>query len=333
MFSHLFPKIRVQLVLLFLLCLPITAYGQHNFCVSPSVPSCCYDGTVDGHPLVVVPNDRWDDLSPGNILGDNTGFKWGVGGCDLGSLASIWLDMAVVNTKIFTAAQERMEAWDITNASSPSIFWTKSPSTVFPYWLTGSDTNDKIISTDAIVDPISGKTIVGFSAKTFGFAAFFDGGNGAGLYEDTAGRAVDVYTTVINGRAYGFSAFSDEGVVAYDLSSAASLSGVCENTQGSAPTGCNGSAPGVYQSKLPGTANAWNIGGVGDYVAARTGQSKGLTVWNVSNPSSPSLEIQDDVSQLNGNGEVVMWIRGGTPYLATAVRDPSTKLKIYNLGC
>ena len=334
MFSIFSPFVRTPLLLvLFSIGLPMTVFGQHNFCVSPSVPSCCYDETVDGHPLVVVPSDRWDDLSPGNILADNTAFKWGVGGCDLGSMASIWLDMAVANNLIFTAAQERVEAWNIASASSPTLSWTKAPSTIFPYWLTGSDTNDKIVSTDGVHDPVSGKTIVGLSAKTFGFAAFIDGGSGAGLYEDTAGRAVDVYTTVIGGRAYGFGAFSDTGVIAYDLSSAANLSGVCENTQGTAPSGCTGSAPGVYESKLPGTGNAWNVGGAGNYVAARTGQSKGLAVWDVSNPSSPSLKIHDDVSQLNGNGEVVMWIDGGTPYLATAVRDPSTKLKIYNLGC
>lgn len=308
------------------------AFGQHNFCASPTIPSCCYDGTVDGHPLEVVPSPRWDDLFPGQILGDNTGFKWGVGGCDIGSLASIWYDVAIANNIAFTAAQERVEAWNIANASAPSLRWTSAPASIYPYWLSGADTNDKIISVDAVHDPVSGKTLVGFPAKTFGFAAFFNGQTGSGLYEDAAGNAIDVYMTTIGGRAYGFVAFTDEGVIGYDLSNAANLNGVCENTQGATPNGCSGSAPGVYLNKLPGAVKAWNVGGAGNYLAGRTGQSKTLTVWNISNPSSPSLQIQDDIG-FNGNGEVVMWIKGGVPFLATAIRDPTPKLKIYNLGC
>jgi PKD repeat protein len=148
------------------------------------------------------------------------------------------------------------------------------------------------------------------------------------VYQNAGKTSESVYAARIGSTNYAFlAAQTPPGVFVYDLDRAiqnqpTSNDPGCLQDDANSPNDC----PGVFKGSFPGLSSANFVHGAGNLVAVGHGASKGLSIWDVSNPSAA---IQRGIVREGPGGYpiygVAMWQNGGQTYAAA-------RLGVKNLG-
>ncbi len=324
--------------LLFSCCLAWSAARPAAAGPCTSGPACQF--LTCRSPAFAAPSPLWGEIRPADTgqlpnYRDSTNFS--EFSHSPGPQYAHWMSLDVENGWIFTAIDQGIEIWDArSNPGSPNrLVQVSRPA--FPTWSIEPHDGIPVRDIDA-PDGVDTVAAVGLSGN--GGLVVFDTtskSSPVARYSDAGRTAVEVYATRIAGRDYAFGATMGSGLLAYDLTAARSLSGVCiDDTP--AQNRC-----GVYRGRLGSRQNVRYVDGVGDasgnrhWVAASSGgQLEGLEVWEVSNPSAPVLQIEAlPLEYVHG---AALWRVGQKYYLALRSESalavvPWTTARIYDVSC
>lgn len=282
-------------------------------------------------PAVPVPSALWNGLEPASTTTlpgnrDSTDFN-GVGSFELNPY---WLSLDVEQNFVFAATSMRFQIWDARfNPGSPSALLDSGINSLPFNWT--PDAHAFSVFTDIDAPPGKADRVAIGGVYGLGVAIVDTSIKDTPRikYQDTgtlASREVRaVYTTTIDSRDYVFVAANREGgVFAYDMTAAMNLTGRCnENQPGT--TFC----PGIYLGKIGSRIRANYLDGAGDFIVlSSTFSPRGFEIWDVSNPSQPSM-VMDALSGDSIYG-VALWQDGADYYLAART---DTQARIYDVSC
>lgn len=247
-----------------------------------------------------------------------------------------YMSLDIENDWLFVAASQRFQIWNTAPApGQPQLISDLTITQMNLQW--GADAHAFLIFQD--VDAPPGRDDLVALVGHFGTGlVVFDTSNKAQpkiIYEDNGPgdpptrRASQVYSTEIGGRAYAFVAAetSSGGLLVYDLDAASEL-------YATEQTRCIEQDPeqdctGVFLGRIGSDEVASFVDGVGPYlVTSSVGNPEGVKIWDVSNPSSPSLLI----SALANDSVwgVALWQDGASYYLALRMLF---EMRIYDVTC
>ncbi len=311
----------------------------------PAVAQLCSGGPVCQFlscrsPAFAPPTALWGELKPataGQVPSNRDSTDFAEFFDPPGLQFPHWMSLDIENGWVFAAVDHGLEIWDARfNPGSPTrVAQIGQPS--FPTWPTEPHEGVPIRDIDA-PDGVDTVAVVGFAGA--GGLVVFDTTSKAGptaRYADRARTTLEVYAARIAGRNYAFGANTLSGLLAYDLTAAQALSGLCTDDT-PAENDC-----GVYRGQLGTRTRFRYVDGVGDasgnrhWVVASGGSIfEGLEIWEVSNPSLPVLKIEALPNEyVHG---VALWRDGSRYYLALRSLPAMagffpTTARIYDLSC
>jgi PKD repeat protein len=315
---------------------------------APVAAQGCPDDGICGYspcraPAVGVPQELWGDLRPVDVGAlpnnrDSTDYDVFQDQNDLVTGKSAqWIAVDIEDGWIFTGVTMGFEIWDGRGAKAAQPLRVKqvigsfNPSP-FPVW--AGDSHETQVVRDIDAPPGNSNVVAMAIASAAGGLAVFDTTSKVfpeGLYGDRDKFGRQVWAGRVGGREYAFLATESSGLLVYDLTSAAALGSKCVDTS-PALILCGD----VYEGRLGErfivnfVDGAGNADGTRLFVAASGLVPRGVEIWDVSSPDSPSLEIVDLTTILVQG--VALWRRGTSYYLAVrALASPQAR--IYDVSC
>ncbi len=309
---------------------------------APAAAQCSTDLTCQfltcRAPAFGVPSALWGELKPTDIgqlaaQRDNTDFDEFD---DFpGENEPHWMSIDSENGWIFAGINHGLQIWDARTTPAQPVRVKVYGRTKFPHWVSDPHVSDPVRDLDA---PNGNDNVLAVALAGDGGLSIFNTTNktdmNPGRYADVGKEAPQVYAARIGSTDYAFLATKTSGLLAYNMTAAANLTGICtEETPGQ--TGC-----GVYLGRLGTRAGFSYLDGAGDasgsqhWVAASSGLfGRGLEIWKVGNPSSPQLMASWLPSDFVHG--VALWRKGSNYYLATRVvtAGNTTQARIYDVSC
>ncbi len=289
-------------------------------------------------PATSVPSALWGELrpaTPGQVppRRDNTNFN------EFTTLPGpnepFWMSLDVENGWVFAGIGQGLEIWNArANPAKPTRVALVGPAS-FPTW--GLDPHFREVVQD--VDAPDGfDMVVAVALGATGGLAVFDTtqkGGPYGKYADLGKNAEEVYATRIGSINYSFTATRGAGLLVHNLTNARALSLTCREST-PAEQVC-----GVYEGRVGSRDSIAYVDGAGTadgrrhwVVASGGGYARGLDVWEVTRPGSPSRVLSGLATEFVHG--VALWRgTGGGLYLATRVMltSAATEARIYDLTC
>lgn len=312
---------------------------------NPAGGQVCSTGTGCGFdpcrtPAVSVPAAAWGRLRPADPAQlpnerDSSNFY------DIDTAPSLayahWMDLDIENGWIFTAVDLGIEIWDArANPDRPGRLRQVGRSG-FPSWTTEPHEGHPVRS---IAAPPGDDGVVLVGTGGAGGVVIFNTATKSApsaLYSDLHRSAHQVSAAAIDGRAIGFAASSEAGLLMYDLDAARSLAQPCLDDS-PVSTAC-----GVYLGRLGPARAVRYVSGVGDATGGRHwvvvsggGASFGLEVWDVSEVSAPRRVLAALATEFVHG--VALW-RDQNGFFLGLRSDPTgsganpTVGRIYDLSC
>ncbi len=304
---------------------------------APPAHASCPGSAADDSPAFGADRQLWGELrpmDPGQLPAerDNSDFN------QFGSWLSnpYFQSLDIENGWLFTAASQRFQVWNTTpDPGQPQLTADIGIDRMDLLW--GADAHAFLIFQD--VDAPPGRDDIVALVGHFGTGlVVFDTADKADprvIYQDSGPgnppvrKTPQVYSTEIGGRAYAFVAAksSSGGLLVYDLDAAREF---YANNQ----TRCVEQHPqqdcaGVFLGRIGSDEAAEFVDGTGSYVAVSSiANPYGVKIWDVSNPNSPSLLLDDLPDDLVWG--VALWQDGGSYYLALRT---IFELRIYDVTC
>jgi PKD repeat protein len=313
---------------------------------------------------VSVPKTLWGSLEPGDqLLGvsaalpddrDSTDYT----GNNLpGSTRPLFSSVDVENGWVFTSYASGFRIYNTvvtglplmvgsgdirTSGCTPSNFFAVTPECTeikhFFWDIDAPSGKDDIIAMSGL-QPV-GMTIISTANKAQPALLYQDTGRGS----ETNGT--QVYAATISGRDYAFLATNTgkQGLHLYDMTAARSLSR-CSEDSATGPIQC----PGVYKRRISDDKMAVYVDGTATssgkhyivFGSGGFGQDKGIEIWDVSNPNSPT-NVQSAGGRFLAGGSdpisygVALWEQASRQYLATHIEGGARIYDITNClasGC
>jgi PKD repeat protein len=296
----------------------------------------CTDGTCQfiscRSPAFGVPSQLWGELEPVDVgqlpaNRDNTNFDPIIG--PYNETQPRWMSLDIAGNTLYAVINFGLQVWDITgaNAANPSLLTVLNRNN-FAYWTPGfTEEKNPVRDVDA---PDGNNDVLAVALVNDSGLNVFDTTNHANpvaIYADKGRNGLQVYSTHIGANDYAFMASRQKGVTVYNLTTAKNLPARCVD-ESPASTSC-----GPYVRRL-GTRNITaHVSGTGNFVAVSSGAfDLGVEVWDVSNPASPSLEI-DGLGTEFVHG-ISLWQKGAKYYMAMIVnRSGGIQFRIYDVSC
>lgn len=284
-------------------------------------------------PVTPVPPERWGQLTPSAILGDQSGWNFGT---TPQAAHTFFHDVDVENGWVFATTGRGLKIWDgRANPGNPSqaaykfVAPTATQPAQIPVWH-ANDTKFYLFGLDA---PAGVDSVLGMACiSNNGFLIWNTASKEAPrvVYQDDSKDGSQVWATTYGGIHYAFYAATNNKVLVYDLSAAiaGAPSGWCYDETPSMVR-CTGSGRNVYAGKLNTSNGANYLHGVGDFLAVSQG-FLGVELWNVSNPRSP-LKLTT-LTGLGSVAGVAMWQQGANYYLG-AIDIIGKTLRILDVSC
>ncbi|HEX6903193.1 MAG TPA: PKD domain-containing protein [Thermoanaerobaculia bacterium] len=225
--------------------------------------------------------------------------------------------------------------WDArTNPASPTYVTAKrwGPSQPFPYIPAGESSKIVFGGIDAPEGNDKVAAIVGYNGAGILVFDLNDKSSPKPVYQDYEKTGESVYAKNINGTNYAFFPSSlPGGVFIYNLDRAVASNGCQESTSSPSCAGVR-----VGQISTPGTP--YFVHGVGNYLAVSFGSSRGLQIYDVSNPASPQVRLTAFTGTTGRPVQgIAMWQEGANYFLAVRLGVTKTQSKaetaIYNVNC
>ncbi len=277
-----------------------------------------------------VPADRWGDLEPRSILGDNTCYRFNH---EPDCSDPMWFDLAHADGLLFAVNGSAFEIYDTTtNPAQPP----KVKSLCRPVRGTWLKTDQDFYATSIAVPPGDGTiAIVGLqggmgvavidtTTPSQAFVRYQDEG------PQTNGNATiwDVHATTLGAADWGFAVDDTQDVHVYDLDRARTVN--CLDHHGY-------NCAGTYRGRLvvagqpvrAARAYAGAIAGTGSLILLRAPTGK-TQVWDISGAvAGGDARLVGEVTQVP-LGSFTMWQDGAATYLAVAYGQETS---IYSVPC
>ncbi|HSK76867.1 MAG TPA: PKD domain-containing protein, partial [Thermoanaerobaculia bacterium] len=241
----------------------------------------------------------------------------------------LYSSVDIENGFLFATYMGGLQIWDArgSNATQPvRLSQADGWSGQFPAWISGNAEIDQYVY--AVDAPEGNDNLIAVGALTPVGLSIWDTTDKTGpkgLYQDTKVSVQQVYSATIGGRAYAFAGSwqGDVGVHVYDMTAAKAHSRCVDN--------CSG----VHIAKAGSTATTYVHGmqfGNKHFIARSAGSAKPwiTEIWNVTNPSSPSLVVSGQSGVFAAG--VAMWEQSGNAYMGLRVSSRAgDRLQIYNV--
>jgi len=258
---------------------------------------------------------------------DSSSFNEHIGRWDLNVY---FMSLDVEEGWTFVAGNRHLQIWDTRSTpAAPIRTFHRERALLSLAWLPTSHPFFIFQDLDA---PPGDSDVLAVAARQGVGLAILDTSNKASaqlLYQDHGGGrwGSQVYAASLPGRQVAFlAADSLGGAFVYDMTVARSLVAPCiEERPGPTPSAC----PGVFLGQLGTRSAVKYLDGEGDFVVLSSGtHERGVEIWNVANPESPTLAL----SGLGGDFVygVALWKQGSNLYLGATA---PTELRIYDVSC
>ncbi len=326
----------------FLLAAGMLLLGLPAWFSAPAAAQCSADLTCQfltcRAPASAVPAALWGELKPtdtGQLPADRDNTDFDEFDDPPGENEPHWMSVDIENGWIFAAINHGFQIWDARTTPAQPVRVKVYGRTKFPHWPSDPHVGDPVRDLDA---PPGIDTVLAVALAGDGGLSIFNTTNktdqSPARYADIAKEVPQVYAGRINSTNYAFAATRTSGLLAYNMTAAANLTGVCtEETPGQ--TGC-----GAYVGRLGSRSGFSFVDGAGDatgaqhWVAASSGLfARGFELWKVSNPASPTLMASWLPTEFVHG--VALWRKGSSYYLGTRVvtAGNTTQARIYDVSC
>lgn len=288
-------------------------------------------------PATPVPANLWGELQPVDSSPlpaerDTTNFNE----VTQNYASRNWFNgVDIENGWVLAGLAHGIGVWDArTNPAKPTFIVAKrwGPNQAFPYIPAGESSKIVFGAIDAPEGNDRVAAITGYNGAGILVFDLSDKSSPRPAYQDYEKTGESVYAATIGGTNYAFFPSSvPGGVYIYNLDRAVASNGCFEST--SAP-GCAGVKVGVIST--PGTP--YFVHGVGNYLVVSFGSSRGLQIYDVSNPANPQLKLTAYTGSTGRPVQgVALWQEGGSYYLAARLGITKTQSKaqtqIFNVNC
>lgn len=306
----------------------------------PAAAQCSADLTCGFNscrtPAFAQPSALWGELKP-TVTGQ---LPTGRDNTDFDEFQNVdnetqphWMSLDIENGWIFAGITRGLQIWDARTVPADPVRVELLGRSAFPTWPTDPHVSDPVRDVDA---PDGVDTVVAVSLAGDGGLSIFntaDKPNTVGKYGDQGKETLQVYAAHIGSTNYAFAATKTGGLLAYNMTAATNLAGLCtENTPGQ--TGC-----GVYVGKIGTGTNFSYVDGVGDaagtnhWIAASSGLfARGVEIWKVTTPGSPTRMLAALTTEFVHGA--TLWRNGSSYYLAVRVdAGAQSQARVYNVSC